>query len=171
MYSRARIWIDELPEAALLSREAKMQTFVFENATASAHRTRVALEVLKAEGPMSPYGLLGGRFERTDDNKLMVSVSFEISHPEKVYPDSLAGKLDVALIGLEKEYASGIRSGIQDLEAHALPSGFFTLNCAACGIVGSSNGMFRSLSRALIRGLTQPHLPQSFDEVMQLMQT
>src|SRR5262249_29342660 len=138
---KVRIWLDELPSAALLPNEATRETHAIEGGTATAPRRCAAIEVSLPSHACS-YGLLGRDFQPAHEPELKVSVPASTPVLARPYPDSLAGSWETVTIGGLPEYATGICAGLRKVPLHERPSGVLNLTCMAHGDVGSSSLMF-----------------------------
>jgi hypothetical protein len=168
---KARIWLDELPSAAVLSDEAARESHIFECGSAIALRRAVAIEIFQGRGASFYYGLLGGEYQPTRQGALAVVVPLDTPFPERLYSSSLAGKLDAVTIGGLPEFAVGIRAGLQQVDVSERPCGVLNLTCMAHGEVGSAPIVYGFLARALLFVLCRSDLPTSLDEVMALIWT
>jgi hypothetical protein len=166
---RARVWIDALPEHAILPRGLKLERRVIRSVASGAESKSVAFEVFRAHGGSFHYGLLGGSFEALETADFGFAVPVEEPVPPIVFAEPLSGKLDRVVLGGGAEYAPGIIAGIKQLDARTLPAGFLTFTCMAHGEVGSALAVFSSLARAVVRMLTRADEPASFDDAMDLL--
>ena len=107
-------------------------------------------------GPMCSYALLGGELAEANVDGLEVTVS--VSPTGAPFAPSLAVKPDDAYVGLPKEYAGGVFSGIEKLtDSIGLPTkAALRFRWAAHGLVGSSAFMFETVSSLVVRLLTLP---------------
>jgi hypothetical protein len=166
---KARIWLDELPSISILSNEAARESQIFECGCAIALRRLVAIEVFQGRGASFYYGLLGGEYQPTRRGALAVAVPLNTPFPNRLYSNSLAGKLDAVTIGGLPEFAIGIRAGLEQVDVSERPCGVLNLTCMAHGEVGSAPVVYGSLARALLFVLCRSDPPASLDEVMTLI--
>lgn len=167
--TRARIWIDELPEDATLPEGLAAERRVISNVGGTARRKSVAFEVFRAFGASFHYGLLGAAFEETGSSDFEYAVAIEDPNPSITLPKSLAGTLDQVLVGGGDEFAAAVVAGIEELDPQTLPVGILTFTCMAHGEVGSAPAMFSSLARAIVRMMTRAEDGISFDDAMGIL--
>jgi hypothetical protein len=166
---KSRIWLDELPSTAIRSNEAGRVSQIFECGSAIALRRLVAIEVFQGRGASFYHGLLGGEYQPTRRGALVVAVPLDTPFPNRLYSNSLAGKLDAVTIGGLPQFAIGIRAGVQQVDVSERPCGVLNLTCMAHGEVGSAPIVYGSLARALLFVLCRSDPPASLDEVMALI--
>lgn len=166
---RVRIWLDDLPSVALLSNETTRETRVLSSGSATAVRSRVAIEIFQPFGPSFHYGLLGGEYQAVERNELEVVVPLDTPFPDRQYADSLARSLDTVTVGGLPEYATAIYAGLDRVKISDRPSGVLNLTCMAHGEIGSAPVVFTSLARALLLALCRRDQPSSLDDVMELL--
>lgn len=167
--TRARVWIDELPEYAVLPKGLASERHRIANVGGTARRKSVAFEVFRAFGASFHYGLLGAVFEESGSSDFEYAVAVEEPNPSIALPESLAGALDRVLVGGGDEFAAAVVAGIEELDPRTLPAGVLTFTCMAHGEVGSAPAMFSSLARAIIRMMTRAEDATSFDGAMGLL--
>ena len=148
----ARYW-QEIVAAAVYPPIRRIE-HVIDATTACIPRRDGTLEVLVPTGARSLYGLLGGTYEPHKRGALHIVVN--VGAPKgTIFPDSLASGLDEVHVGLPEEYSKAVLESLVEaqLEGHLVPSGTFTIVCAAHGLVGSSSDFFGRLAWGLIRGI------------------
>ena len=148
----ARCWQEILAVAVFLP--IRHIERVIDAPAARISKRDATLEVLVPTGARSLYGLLGGTYEPNETGRLHIVVN--VGAPKgPMFPDSLAGSLDEVHVGLPEEYSEAVLDGLvaAQLGGNLLPSGTFTVVCAAHGLVGSSSDFFGRLARGLIRAL------------------
>ena len=133
--SRVRIWLNELPDDALLPVGTAMRISTFENSSATICRSQVAIEALRSYGASFGYGLLGVEFIPTTDGTTSVAVPVDGSAFERPYPASIARSLDEVTVGCPSEYVDGICACLQSIQAEKRPSGAITIQCMAHGMI------------------------------------
>ncbi len=148
-YRKARVWLDELPDATCplgVNQEITMSA-----AGQSAQATRVAVEVFIPLGPRSMYGLLGGEFMPSTNGQLKVSI-ISSSGGGKLLPSSLASPEDQVWTGLPTEYCDAVKEGVHLAQQEiGAASGELVINCAAHGEIGSCAAVFKHLAIVLIK--------------------
>jgi hypothetical protein len=148
--SRARIWFHELPHweyPAIRVAERRLQASGRQNGTS----TCLAVEMAVHTGPMIQYGALGAAFlpEHRDNLLIRVLISAEPGEP---FPLPLAGRTELAHIGLPEEYIPNVLEDIAQFEELSeLGTGILSFERAVYGEVGSSRRFFRRLSHAIVR--------------------
>lgn len=167
--TRVRVWIDELPNHAMLPQSLEAEHRVVVNARATARRKSAAIEVFRAFGASFHYGLLGGVFQEGSSSNFDFVIPVADPSPEILIPDSLAGGLDRVLVGGGDEFASAVISSIAELDPRTLPLGRMTFTCMAHGEIGSAPAVFSSLARATIRMMTRAEGSTSFEDAMSLL--
>lgn len=167
--TKIRFWVDELPSDAELPRSLKTEYRVLEGVGTSAMRELVAIEMFRGFGASFHYGLLGGVFEKSSSTDFQLIVPVE--DPNSVIPltGRLCGELDHVSIGGGDEFAKVIFDAIEELDKQTLPGGTLTITCMAQGAIGSAPAVFSTLTRALIRMITQAEVGTSFDDAMSLL--
>lgn len=147
--SKARVWLDELPDWPSQGPELAMES-IPAPPRADATIRSVALEYL-LPGPKNRYGALGARFVPNRAGFLIV----QVPHSSALGPHiqhALAGRLDTVHQGLATEYVDGVMKGILTSgAAHTLGSGTLLCGWAAHGLIGSSQYDFAILARAVVQ--------------------
>ena len=147
-HRRARVWIGELPDTACPSVKTLTHTIAADRK--SQHGSRMAaIEVFVPLGPRSIYGLLGGHWKPDLTGQLSIDVS--VSTPnERLFADSLAMKGVEVRVGLPSEYAKAVLAGVDmaKSELNELTAGKLSINCAAHGIIGSCEAVYKHLARS-----------------------
>jgi hypothetical protein len=97
------------------------------------------------------YGLLGGRWQSENGSQVSVEVSVSTSN-ERLFPDSLASGTDEVRVGLPSEYIEGVLDGLDLARGETtLAAGKLSIDCAAHGAVGPSNGIYKHLAAVLVK--------------------
>ncbi len=168
-YRRARVWIGELPDATYPCLKTLSHTIATNRPSPGGGLKIVAVEVFVILGPRSIYGMLGGHF--TPDAKGQVSIDVNISSAnERLFPDNLAGTRDEVRVGLPSEYAQSVVVGV-DLakgELNTLTAGIFSINCAAHGVMGSCDAVYKHLAAILVKLLNIASVEPSDEELIKL---
>lgn len=150
-FRKARVWIDELPDVANHALSMVTHTVHAKNQGRAKIQTG-AVELFVPLGARSMYGLLGGYFEPMEGDSLSVEISLS-SSSERILSGSLAGSSDEVRVGLPAEYVGGVTAGI-DAACSRLDSvavGKLHINCAAHGLIGSSNAIYSEIAATLVR--------------------
>src|SRR5262249_42340971 len=145
-YSRARIWMDELPNWHYKGTEIIERQIDTSMPNKPIHESS-AIELFVPIGARFYNGALAITFVPATTGPLVIQVPTLDS--EDILQDTVtSNKLDTLLIGLLPEYANGIFDGILNTAtAQLLGSGTLYISGAAHGAVGSSFWMFKVLSR------------------------
>jgi hypothetical protein len=122
--------------------------------TNAAHEAALAVEVAVPRGAKTDYGLLGAQYKANagaQDLHVAVQYLSEGSERSEPYPLALIGKSEHAFVGLTKQYALSVLSGVGQAYKHGarFSNGTLTFACAANGIVGSNAATFRALGSAV----------------------
>jgi hypothetical protein len=164
----ARVWIEELPDAAYPA--IKVLTHTIAAGAASRNILRLAaIEVFVPLGPRWMYGLLGGQFSQDSTGQLIVDVG--VSTPNgRSFPDSLAMKGEEVRVGLPAEYAQSVLAGVDlaETELKTLAPGKLSISCATHGTIGSSQAIYKHLSATLVKFFNTASLESSDDELAKL---
>lgn len=166
--SKIGIWLDELPQAAMVDRHTLVRLGQVEASTRTVKARRAAIELIRPPGPSS-YGLLGGEFESSDEGALHLIIPADPLGPARTLERSRAWPLDHVMVGGASEYVPALLSSLEGLGRQALPSGTLRISCMAHGAVGSSRVVFGSLMRALVRLLMREEIPRSAEEALVLL--
>lgn len=147
-YSRARVWIDELPGQALIRGSTK-RLYESSGRNETVSRGFAAVEWHIPLGPRSLYGLLGIEYTPLE-GELVVDVMDET--PSRQCGDSLTSQVsDHPLVGLSSEYWAAALKGI--LEGFAkdgkVMSGRLLISASVVGEVNSCEGIFENLGRVV----------------------
>jgi hypothetical protein len=159
--SKARVWLGELPDCAYPS--GKILEAVQEQETQSSSQAEpscAAVEAMLVRGPRVLYGLLGASFTPDESQRCVVQVGVDTAFERPanwMFPEysreqtrwALATNLDSIYIGLLEEYAPAVLRG----SVHAgevLGGGLLRFDCAAHGLVGSSEWLFQNLADLLV---------------------
>jgi len=146
-----RIWIGELPEATYPPDRTSTISLPAKTVW-SGTPLLAAVELVVPRGPRIWYGLLGGRLEPRSSDKLTITLTIS-GHSGPVLTDTLAPSYDEVRVGLPGEYVEAVVAGFKSAAAatDALVAGELTVNCAAHGLVGSSNAIFEHLGDILLK--------------------
>lgn len=166
---KLRIWLDELPGDALVSRFSENREEIIRGAGSVAIRQSAAVEFFRPVGGTFQYGLLGADFSSANDKSLSIVLPRGSSTPIRRFGDSLAGRLDTVIIGATSEYSEAVVKELGRWRPSELPSGRVYFSAVAHGAVGSAPVVFASLASAVIRLLMGSDIPKSEEEVKFLM--
>lgn len=174
-YSKARIWVDELPnwhykETEIIERQidATMPNKLIHESS--------AIELFVPIGARFYNGALAITFVPAATGPLVIQAPISGSEDtlgtENILQDTVtSNKLDTLLIGLLPSYANGIFDGILNTAtAQLLGSGTLYISGAAYGAVGSSFWMFKVLSRIAVKLLTLEPKDMSDEQLIKLIQ-
>ncbi len=161
-HSRARIWYEDAPQFNMhiveqISKEHELSL----QSRCMVVSSQVAVELLIPNGGKFGYGLLGASFYRDSSNAGIVRFVVPISEANSdVVPDSIIRKLDVARVGLTKEYAVDVLADLESLEEGCLESGSLVITSAAYSDIGSSRNMFRRVAHIMLALMRETHLSE-----------
>ncbi|WP_157654546.1 hypothetical protein [Burkholderia ubonensis] len=150
-FRKARLWINELPDATYIP--AGMFTHSVSVRNRGTIQMQVgAIELFVPLGARSMYGLVGGCFEPIEGDSLSVEIYIS-SSTGRVLPENLAGSNDEVRVGLPAEYVRGIVAGIDAAcsRLSGVATGKLRINCAAHGLIGSSEAIYTEVAAALVR--------------------
>ncbi|HEX7965242.1 MAG TPA: hypothetical protein VF651_05955 [Gammaproteobacteria bacterium] len=166
--AKARIWIGDLPRAGYPARDTLRRTYA---ALGSANGTKAvgAVEVIRAVGRPSSYGLLGGELVLDASSDFRVTVHTAMPHGSS-YADTIAAGPEHVRVGLLEEYAEGVFEGVELAKNHVSFdfAGELTVNRAAHSDVESSQIMFKHLSLVLMKMLCMQEQSPSGDDLLDL---
>jgi hypothetical protein len=129
-----------------------------------------AIELVVATGPRAYYGALGATFMPASTMQLVARVPLS-EHAGRILVGSLAGRADVARVGLPGEFAHAVAAGLlSDDASGALGSGTVCCRCAAWAPVGSSAWLFEGLGRLVVKLLSLDRQSASEETLMSLVQ-
>lgn len=149
-FRKARVWINELPDASYHSLDVISHS-VPVGSRGFAEIQTGAVELFVPLGARSMYGLIGGYFEPMEGDNLSVEICIS-SSCERLLSENLAGSSDEVRVGLPAEYVGGVVAGI-DVACSRLKSiatGKIHINCAAHGVISSSESIYTQITIALI---------------------
>ncbi|WP_155630710.1 hypothetical protein [Burkholderia cepacia] len=97
------------------------------------------------------YGLIGGLWEPIDGDSFSVEI-YVSSSSGRILPENLAGSNDEVRVGLPDEYVRGVVAGIDAAcsQLSAVATGKLRINCAAHGLIGSSEAIYAEIATALV---------------------
>lgn len=150
-YRRARVWLGDLPDASYSSITTLSHAIAAHEESQNELRL-AAVEVFVPAGGRFMYGLLGGEWHPDPTGQLNINVSISSSN-ERLFDQSLAMKNDEVRVGLPAEYSQAVLAGIEfaKSELNELPSGKLSINCAAHGVVGSCEAVYKHLAAILVK--------------------
>lgn len=157
-YQSARCWVDELPDLARLKNVTRTVRHDSDLFTPVQSR-QAALEWLVPRGNLM-YGLLGGEV-RSADNGFTINIASTTKPLAPFNGAMVSGASDEVRGGLLEEYEQAVVDGMNEAidQWEMLPSATVTCDLAACGMVGSSDVIFRALGRSLINLLIMREAP------------
>lgn len=149
-FKKARFWIDELPDAMYCPSDMVAYK-VPVNSQRYVDVQVAAIELLVPLGARSMYGLIGGSFEPNEGDGLSVEI-YVSSSVERIFSESMAGLNDEVRVGLPVEYVRGVAAGVDVACAKldSIAAGTLRLTCAAHGLIGSSEVIYKTITSALI---------------------
>lgn len=167
--TKVRVWLNEMPDASY--RVTNVVEHIWPTMSLRHYLgCRCAVEMIVHTGGHCPYGLLGAEFLPDDSSVLRSHVALSDSR-EHVFVDSLAGNLDEVYIGLPPEYVGGVLLGVASSSAdEALGAGMLRFDCAAYGLIGSSQHIFQRLARIIVELLKFGPRFISDTEVIQMIE-
>lgn len=148
---KAQAWLDELPQAAYAEASSVERVINIDNPVHTMTR-QVAAEILVQTGGRALYGLLGAELFSQETNELQLKVTTS-RFDGPPYVSSIALPSEEVRIGLPDEYASSVVDAVlaTAVSSAGLPPGKIIFNCAAHGLIGSSQQIFRALGQIIIR--------------------
>jgi hypothetical protein len=152
---RANVWLDEPPPANFDASSTVTQV-VRPKIAVAATRTIAALEINLPHGSKASYALLGA--ELVDSEVEGVDVVVSVNSTGFPFAQSLSRRPEEVKVGLLKEYASAVISGVENVSrSHGLPQGVaLKFRWGAHGLIGSSPWIFEKVSGLVARLLTLP---------------
>jgi hypothetical protein len=153
-YRKARVWIGELPDAVFQPTGTRVQMYEA-SGSGPGLPSLAAVELSVFVSARFIYGLIGGDWRPNAAGELRVSIHTSSSNGT-LLPDHLSARGEDVRVGLPDEYSEGVLAGVQQwVEAlEVVPSGELTINCAAHGLVSSSQMAFKRVSWTLCKLLT-----------------
>jgi len=159
-FTKARIWLDNLPDFCFSPAEVLEQVFVSHD-TYLVETRRAAMELLVPHGGYASYGTLGAEFTPNTSGYLLLRIALSPTIPalwskydiRNYVSKPLALHLDATYIGLTRECSEGILAAATN---GVLPLGSGTLyfHCGVYELVGSSAKIFETLTSYLLQLLT-----------------
>jgi hypothetical protein len=148
-YRKARIWVEELPDAIVEASSMIPLTIAASNQRATSRKLCIEFSTPFAN---SPYGLLGGTLVPDNTGQLAVTVGYELESSRKRFHSPLGNSWDKIYAGLPKEYAGAVAKGVLRAQEWATPpAGRLTIDHAAHAESGSSAWLFEHLAIILMR--------------------
>jgi hypothetical protein len=149
-HRKARVWLDDLPEAAFNADQVIRFTVPATNSAAGIQRI-AAIELMTPRGGMIMYALLGGQFTPDLSSVLGLSIRVADTPTAGSFKGTLVESFDDVRVGLPSEFVDGVVQGVHmALDATNMVSGTIVINCAAHAAVGSSIVAFRGVTRSLM---------------------
>jgi|GEM_PF-2941391 len=148
-YSRARVWLDEIPVQAEMRGPTK-QLHSRAGGQLAASRSAVTVEWHIPLGPRSLYGLLGVEYTQLEGELRIETIDEE---PQRKFEDSLTSRVsDNAFVGLASEFREAVVKGIL-LEANKdgsnMCGGLLIKGAVVCE-VNSCEAIFETLGRVVV---------------------
>ncbi|MBN3780031.1 hypothetical protein G3O06_21080 [Burkholderia sp. Ac-20345] len=149
-FRKARLWINELPDATYHPLDMASHVVTVKNPGLAKVRSG-AVELFVPLGARSMYGLVGGYFEPVESDSLSVEIYLS-SSSERILSENLAGLNDEVRVGLPAEYVGGVIAGIDAAcsRIDSVATGKLVINCAAHGLMGSSEAIYTEVAAALV---------------------
>jgi len=149
-FRKARLWINELPDATYQPSSMVIRSVPVKSRGLAKVRSG-AVELFVPLGARSTYGLVGGYFEPVEGDSLSVEIYLS-SSSERMLSDNLAGLNDEVHVGLPAEYFGGVVAGIDAAcsRIDSVATGKLVINCAAHGLMGSSEAIYSEVAAALV---------------------
>lgn len=167
-FSKARIWLDELPNWYYKGTKIIEQQLDSTMSNQPINKSS-AIELLVPVGGRFYYGALAVTFVPTTTGPLVIQIPI-LESGDNLEDTLLGDKLDTIIIGLLPEYANGILNGILNtVTAQLLGSGTLSIAGAAHGAVGSSPWIFKLLSRISVKLLTLDKKDASDEQIIALI--
>lgn len=147
----ARVWSGELPNVGYPAKSTVHREYPISASVVNSRKVVGAVEVCKAAGHPSSYGLLGGELTFGPSSSFTVALHTTSNHGQS-FTDSLASSSDTVYVGLPAEYVDGVFEGVTLAMPRIGPiqPGRLTVSHAAHGKVGSSLIVFKQLSILLL---------------------
>lgn len=122
-----------------------------------------AVELYKLRGPRVHYGLLGASLAPSPTASLQVKVLTSPKNARTRLADTIA-KFEEVFVGLPNWFVSCIMGEAQEMitELNFVPAGQLVFECAAHSLGGSSETVFRSLTRTVMSLLLSPEKKDSY---------
>jgi len=169
-HRKAKVWVGEQPAAVYVA-ERSVKHVLEAKPSFSKTVHRGAVELCIPTGPRSIYGLLGAEFNQDESDKIRITVNISSDRGQQ-FVASLAGTSDDVRIGLPEEYVNGVLGGVtlaREQIGHLL-SGDLVFNCAAHGLTGSSELIFKYASSIVLNILILNNDEWTADELAPLFQ-
>ncbi|ROO59298.1 hypothetical protein EDC02_1093 [Micromonospora sp. Llam0] len=137
------------------------------------YRSSAAIELMIPRGADVQYGLLGGTYYATSDDRLVLraaTIDEDVAGCGLEYRDSLVRSLETPRVGLPRHLAEGAISGLKSWFSvqGSLSPGILSLDCAAFGSVGSSSVVFGHLASLLVSVMMAQEIsPMLLDGVLE----
>jgi hypothetical protein len=168
-YSRSRIWMNGLSHADYEPESILERRIPVRHSPHSGSRS-IMVELFKYVGPRDVYGLLGAGFIPEYSGSLLMRV-FASDNTGGVVDWALAGGIDDVHLGLPLQYAQTVLETAVDAAAEeTLGPGVLSFDRAAHGLIGSSNAVFRHLTRVIVQLLEPDRQPLTEAELMRLIE-
>ena len=167
---KIRIWDSDTPD---WSYNADInETYVINEINFLFTRKKsIAIELFKPVGGHFLYGALSLQYIPDGKRPLEICIS-SMQDIQNIYAHSsstLAQNLDVIYVGLEHEYAEGVRDGICTAQSlRKLGGGKLKTTGALCGEISSCIAIFRELGNFAIDTLTLPSIDNKI--ILELLQ-
>lgn len=147
--SRARIWFDELPQAAAID-GSRIRSGILPARDKTRSIRQCAIELTLRQEPLYPYALLGGQFEGTDDGSFRIEVCAKTPTALADWSrisTSVAQEISVGLPRYEAEQICALLERLANEESN-LPSGRLVI-CHGLYSLHSSPVVYSILARSL----------------------
>jgi hypothetical protein len=156
---KGNLWTGELPYSTFEPENVVLSTTNAIHFDENSKEVSGALEVFIPRGARVLYGLVGGVFtpdNNADNLKIEVGYINQLAIPCSL---PLASGTGEAYVGLEKEYAEAVSSGLQKAIAHhpIFPPGVIKVNCGVISIFGSAPLLYERLGKNLYQVLVSQY--------------
>jgi hypothetical protein len=165
---RIRVWVGEWPEAEYEPTNLTQQTLIAQTSSITKVAT-VAVELARWQlGHPSTYGLLGAEFTPDDSGRLVIDLATSDDNGPPATWALASSRVEDVRIGLPQEYVPGVLKGLSGVE-EVFGAGRMRIACAAHGVYGSSQVIFRWLTRANISLIASENQTPGEEELLNLL--
>lgn len=160
-----KVWLNEKIPFDLVSSKVKKEVFQVQREIVKNNFESIALELSLPIGGMIRHGALGIKFNSDYDDTLTVEIQEESS---ELYQSSLVEKHDQVYKGIAPEFIPSIFEEIKGEIRDWKFGGKVLRISGACGKVGSSIIIFRSLIGLIMNILSRNNANLSEEEIKEL---
>lgn len=156
------IWRNETPVEPFLSRDV-LRADMKASSVFLGKTNELVIELRQPRGPRCLYGLLGAKFQHTNDLQLHLQIGGDLLDA-RLFSGSLLGQIETPRYGLPENGATHILNALQkEIEEQKLAfSGTLAVCFAAHGDISSNIQIFKLLAKALPNFLFRESLNADF---------